>query len=205
MNKICGNFISILRHTGAQKSFTSAVILGRRLSFKSDLSLDKIYPNSRLKLFTPPPPPPSTGDKFSGFIPISELEITYSRSSGPGGQHVNCVNTKVDLRFKLVEAKWIPEKTRQKLMEGLKNKMTKEGYFVIKSDLTRSQQMNLADAMEKLRSTIREYEVEKAAPTEDTLEKLRRRQERAARERLLVKRQRSLTKSARQAPIVTDL
>ncbi|XP_017464182.1 PREDICTED: peptidyl-tRNA hydrolase ICT1, mitochondrial [Rhagoletis zephyria] len=204
MNKICASFISVLRSSSSEKFYTSSVILGRRLSFKSDLSLEKLYPNSRLKLYTPPPPT-NTGDKFSGFIPINQLEITYSRSSGPGGQHVNCVNTKVDLRFKLVNAEWIPEKTRQKLVEGLQNKLTKDGYFVIKSDLTRSQQMNLADALEKLRNLIREYEVEKAVPTEETLEKLRRRQEKAARERLLVKRQRSLTKSTRQGPSITDL
>ncbi|XP_011185756.2 peptidyl-tRNA hydrolase ICT1, mitochondrial [Zeugodacus cucurbitae] len=204
MNKVCGSFISILRFSNVEKTYTTSVILGRQLSYKSDLSLDKLYPNSRLKLFTPPPPS-NTGDKFSGFIPINQLEITYSRSSGPGGQHVNCVNTKVDLRFKLASADWIPEKTRQKLLEALQNKLTKDGYFVIKSDLTRSQQMNLADALEKLRNIIREYEVEKLAPTEETLEKLRRRQEKAARERLFVKRQRSLTKSSRQGPNITDI
>uniref|UniRef100_W8BGN0 Large ribosomal subunit protein mL62 n=1 Tax=Ceratitis capitata TaxID=7213 RepID=W8BGN0_CERCA len=204
MNKICCSFISVLRYASTEKAYTSSVVLGRRLSFKSDLSLDKIYPNSRLKLFTPPPPQ-STPEKFSGYIPINQLEITYSRSSGPGGQHVNCVNTKVDLRFKLAGADWIPEKTRQKLLQGLQNKLTKDGYFVIKSDMTRSQQLNLADALEKLRKLIREYEVEKAAPTEETLEKLRRRHERAARDRLLVKRQRSLTKSSRQGPNITDL
>lgn len=64
--------------------------------------------------------PASKGDKFSGFIPLNNLQITYSRSSGPGGQHVNTVNTKVDVRFKLAEADWIPEKTREKLFNGVK-------------------------------------------------------------------------------------
>ncbi|XP_053961318.1 peptidyl-tRNA hydrolase ICT1, mitochondrial [Anastrepha ludens] len=204
MNKICSSLICVLRPSSIEKAYTTSVILGRRISFKSELSLDKLYPNSRLKLYTPPPPT-NSGDKFSGFIPINKLEITYSRSSGPGGQHVNCVNTKVDLRFKLANAEWIPEKTRLKLLEALQNKLTKEGYFVIKSDLTRSQQMNLADALEKLRNLIREYEIEKPPPTEESLEKLRRRLEKSARERLLVKRQRSLTKSSRQGPNITDL
>ncbi|TMW53208.1 hypothetical protein DOY81_001751 [Sarcophaga bullata] len=204
MNKISRSFISVLSHTNLENTYTSAAILGRNLSFKSDLSLDKIYPNSRLQIFTPPPPV-NKGDKFSGFIPINKLEITYSRSSGPGGQHVNTVNTKVDVRFKLAEADWIPEKTRQKLLNGLQNKITKDGYYVIKSDVTRSQQMNLADAMEKLRTLIREYEYEAPAKSEETLEKIRKRQEKAARERLFEKRQRSQVKADRQGPTGVDI
>lgn len=46
---------------------------------------------------------------------------------------------------------------------------------MIKSDLTRSQQMNLADALEKLRGIIRFYDKEDKVPTEDTVEKLKRR------------------------------
>lgn len=55
MNKICRNFISVLSHTNLENTYTSAAIIGRNLSFKSDLSLDKIYPNSRLQIYTPPP------------------------------------------------------------------------------------------------------------------------------------------------------
>jgi len=146
----------------------------------------------------------SSGDKFNGYIPMDKLEITYSRSSGPGGQHVNTVNTKVDLRFKLAEAEWIPEKTREKLLKVLANKINKEGYYFIKSDLTRSQQMNLADALEKLRSIIRAQEVEPTGPSEETLEKLRRRQEKAARQRLQLKRDRAQVKADRQAPSGVD-
>ncbi|KAL9928085.1 large ribosomal subunit protein mL62 [Glossina fuscipes fuscipes] len=203
MNKICTRYLNILNKIYFQKSYTSAVVLDRNLCFKSDLSLDKIYPNSRLKIFTPNPPA-STGDKFSGYIPLEKLEITYSRSSGPGGQHVNTVNTKVDLRFKLSEANWLPEKTKQKLIIGLQNKITNEGYYVIKSDLTRSQQLNLADALEKLRSLIREYEIETAPPKEETLEKIRKRQLKSARERLFLKRQRSQIKTDRQSPSNVD-
>ncbi|KAH8293057.1 hypothetical protein KR044_000073 [Drosophila immigrans] len=202
MNKITRAFISVLRQS--HLSYSSSTLLGRQLSYKSDLSLDKIYPNAaRLQLYTPPPPP-STGDKFNGYIPMDKLEISYSRSSGPGGQHVNTVNTKVDLRFKLAEAQWIPEKTREKLLQVLANKLNKEGYYFIKSDLTRSQQMNLADALEKLRAVIRAQEVEPTAPSEETLEKLRRRQEKAARQRLQLKRDRAQVKADRRAPSGVD-
>lgn len=55
MNRICTRYINILNKIDFQKSYTSATVLGRNLCFKSDLSLDKIYPNSRLKIFTPNP------------------------------------------------------------------------------------------------------------------------------------------------------
>lgn len=54
MNKITCAFIKVLQHSN--KSYGSATLLGRQLSYKSDLSLDKIYPNARLQLYTPPPP-----------------------------------------------------------------------------------------------------------------------------------------------------
>lgn len=56
---------------------------------------------------------------FSGYIPVEELEITYSTSSGPGGQNVNKVNTKVDLRFKIESAKWLNDEVRQKLIDNV--------------------------------------------------------------------------------------
>lgn len=48
---------------------------------------------------------------------MEELDITYSTSSGPGGQNVNKVNTKVDLRFKVESAQWLKEEVRQKLID----------------------------------------------------------------------------------------
>lgn len=61
-------------------------------------------------IFQPP-------DNCEYFIPIDELEITYSRSSGPGGQNVNKVNTKVDVRFQVLSAKWLKDDVKKKLME----------------------------------------------------------------------------------------
>lgn len=60
---------------------------------------------------------PDPKAKFSGYIPLDKIQITYSGSSGPGGQNVNCVNTKVDLRFQVDSATWLSEEIRTKLME----------------------------------------------------------------------------------------
>jgi len=60
---------------------------------------------------------PDPEAKFSGYIPLDKVQITYSGSSGPGGQNVNCVNTKVDLRFQVANATWLSEEIRTKLAE----------------------------------------------------------------------------------------
>lgn len=48
---------------------------------------------------------------------MKELEITYSRSSGPGGQNVNTVNTKVDLRLNVKSASFLAEDVKKRLLE----------------------------------------------------------------------------------------
>lgn len=190
---------------------------GNRL-FSSDLSLDKLYPNSSLKITTPSPvilfiflwkivwkskitpfqPPKS--EKFNGFIPMNEIEVTYSRSSGPGGQNVNMVNTKVDLRFKFDKVTFIPEEAKKRLMEEYKHRVTKDGYFVIKSELTRYQTLNLADALEKLRTLIRAAETPvKKELSPETASSIKKRIEKAKRERLFMKRHRSQVKADRRA------
>ena len=83
-----------------------------------------------------------------------KLEINYSKSSGPGGQNVNCVSTKAEIRFAIASAEWIPTPIREKLIEQVKHQISKEGHFIVKSDRTRSQQLNLADALDKLRNLI---------------------------------------------------
>nr|CAG4641365.1 EOG090X0JCO [Eulimnadia texana] len=171
-------------------------------SFKSSLSLDKLYPHSKLDITSLPKIPESVGGKFTGYIPIDKLQISYSRSSGPGGQNVNTVSSKVEVRFHLQSAEWIPENVRTKLSQDLLNQLTKEGSLIVKSDKTRSQQLNLADALNKLRRMIyaASESLAPAQPSAESIERQRRLREKAARERLREKRQNSFTKQGRQAP-----
>lgn len=76
----------------------------------------------------------------------------------------------------MAQADWIPELVRAKLAEQMKNSLTKEGDFVVKSDRTRSQHLNLADALDRLRDLIHAAakSLEKPTISGETLEKLRR-------------------------------
>ncbi|XP_076246125.1 large ribosomal subunit protein mL62 [Calliopsis andreniformis] len=173
-------------------------ILGRALAYKSAFSLDKLYPTSNLKLYTPTFVPEDPNAKFSGYIPLQELDITYSRSSGPGGQHVNCVNTKVDVRFNVKNATWLAEDVKEKIIEQYKNKLNKDGCLIVKSELTRSQQLNLADALQKLRAMIREVIKPPVEVSPETEEMKRKQKLKAARQRLFEKRQHSYIKQSRK-------
>lgn len=51
---------------------------------------------------------------------MDKIDITYSRSSGPGGQNVNTVDSKVDVRFQVDSADWIPEEVRQRFATEVK-------------------------------------------------------------------------------------
>lgn len=179
-------------------------LLKRPLAYKSSISLESIYPNSSLKLTTPAFNADSK-DLFSGYIPIDKLDITYSASSGPGGQNVNKVHTKVDLRFKVDEADWLHPDIRRKLLELQSTKISKEGYLIIRSDTTRSQQLNLADCMQKLRNMIRDASVTKRQPSPETEERIRQRHLKAARLRVAVKRAESFKRSLREPPTIVDL
>jgi peptidyl-tRNA hydrolase ICT1 len=105
-----------------------------------------------------------------------KIQISYARSSGPGGQNVNCVSTKAEIRFHLASAEWIPEPVRVKLAEKLKNQLSKEGYFIVKSDRTRSQHLNLADTLDKLRDLIQSTAQSLVIPeiSPETVERQRR-------------------------------
>uniref|UniRef100_A0A2A4JUS0 Large ribosomal subunit protein mL62 n=1 Tax=Heliothis virescens TaxID=7102 RepID=A0A2A4JUS0_HELVI len=194
-----------LRFNFLQKMVQSAnytTLLKRPMAYKSAISLETLYPNSSLKLTTPAFKPSDANEKFSGYIPIDKLEIKYSASSGPGGQNVNKVHTKVDLRFKPSEADWLHPDIRTKLIELHRNKLSKEGYLIIRSDTTRSQQLNLADCMQKLRNMIRDAAVTKREPSPETVEKIRQRHLKAARMRVAVKREEALKREMRRSPTI---
>lgn len=76
------------------------------------------------------------------FIPAEELQEAASRSSGPGGQHVNKSNTRVTLRWSIRDSAVLSAEKRQRLLERLGNRLTAAGELVVHSDETRSRSRN---------------------------------------------------------------
>lgn len=103
-------------------------------------------------------------------IPESDLSWTAVRSSGPGGQNVNKVSSKVELRFDLEGSRALRPEVKERLRTLAKSKLDAEGRIVIVSQLTRDQSRNAQDAADKLAEWIRAALVvpKKRRPTKRT-------------------------------------
>lgn len=82
-------------------------------------------------------------------IPGSEFIFSTSRSGGPGGQNVNKVNTKVELRFRIAESQYLSDAEKERIIVKLKNRITAGGELLIVSQSERTQLMNRRKAEEK--------------------------------------------------------
>lgn len=88
------------------------------------------------------------------WVPEEDLELRFVRSSGPGGQNVNKVATKVELRFQLEQTSVLTEPRKRRLREAYPSHVTSAGEFVLFSDQFRSQPRNTQDALERLAQMI---------------------------------------------------
>jgi ribosome-associated protein len=88
-------------------------------------------------------------------IPVGELVLAFSRSGGPGGQNVNKVSSKVDLRWNPVTSAALTDDDRALLIERLRSRLTTDGTLIVTSTLTRDQLKNREDAMSKLTLIVR--------------------------------------------------
>ena len=92
-------------------------------------------------------------------IPHSEFTFSYSRSSGPGGQNVNKTNTKVTLRWNIIESKAIKKDIKERFLKKYSRRILEDGTIVIVSQRFRSQDRNISDAIEKLNEMIESVRV----------------------------------------------
>ncbi|KOH44423.1 alternative ribosome rescue aminoacyl-tRNA hydrolase ArfB [Sunxiuqinia dokdonensis] len=95
-------------------------------------------------------------NKTSVHIPdlSSEFSFRTSRSSGPGGQHVNKVDSRVELRFNIENSQLLTELQKKILQEKLESKLTTEGDLIVVSQKERSQLRNKEITIEKLYSLL---------------------------------------------------
>lgn len=89
-------------------------------------------------------------------IPGSELVVSTTHSSGPGGQNVNKVATKIELRFDLAGTTALTPSVKARLRAVVANRLDADGWLVITSQATRNRIRNLVDAREKLAALIRD-------------------------------------------------
>ena len=89
-------------------------------------------------------------------IPLSEIELSYVRSSGPGGQNVNKVNSKCVLRWAALSSPALLPPVCERLREVHANKLTLAGELVLSSDRFRDQKRNYEDCLDKLRQLLLE-------------------------------------------------
>jgi ribosome-associated protein len=125
----------------------------------------------------------------------AELEFSFIRASGPGGQNVNKVSSAVQMRFDARRSPSLPDAVSARLQRLAGARLTQDGVIVITANRFRTQERNKADAIERLAELIRRAEPSpvKRKPTKPT---------KASREkRLQTKARRSNVKAMRGRPL----
>ena len=86
-------------------------------------------------------------------VAVSEVQITAVRSAGAGGQNVNKVSSAIHLRFDIA-ASSLPAPLKARLLSLKDHRITRDGVVVIKAQQHRSQEMNRAQALERLQELV---------------------------------------------------
>ena len=127
-------------------------------------------------------------------IPRSEVTFQFSRSGGPGGQNVNKVSSRVQLRWNVENTEALTDEVRERLKQRARRRINAEGELIITSQRFRDQPKNIEDCIKKLRELVQEAATipKRRRPTKPSAG--------AKRRRLQAKKERSERKKSRQSP-----
>ncbi len=125
-------------------------------------------------------------------IPGSELVFSTSRSGGPGGQNVNKVETRVEVRLQIRGSRWLGEETQERILQELSGRIDANGALRVVSSTERTQRGNRIAVVERLRLLL------DAALTPRRNRRPTRPGRSAHRRRLEAKRQKSEKKESRR-------
>lgn len=125
-------------------------------------------------------------------IPFAELDFTYARSRGPGGQNVNRTNSAAILRWNLMSSQALSEELKLRLQAKLAAQLTEDGDILIRSDVHRDQDQNRSECIARLHALLRKalFVPKKRVATKPSRSSVRK--------RLDTKRKHSETKTLRQ-------
>ncbi len=87
-------------------------------------------------------------------VPEEAMEMSVARASGPGGQNVNPVSSKVDVRVNLEKIIGLHPEALERLKTAARNRLDADGRLQIISQKTRDQLQNIEDALEKIRQLV---------------------------------------------------
>lgn len=126
-------------------------------------------------------------------LPDAELSWRFSRSSGPGGQHVNTADTRVELSWSLEESRALDETQKERLRQALRSRLA-GGRLTVRASRYRSQHRNREEARARLEGLI----AQALAPA--ATRRATRPSRAAAERRLGTKRRRAEIKRLRRPP-----
>ncbi|KAA8915458.1 hypothetical protein TRICI_002379 [Trichomonascus ciferrii] len=135
-------------------------------------------------------------------VPVDKFEVSFARSSGPGGQNVNKVNSKATIRMSRDVwdgLDWIPAYLKNQLKPGTFPYLTKKSGLVIQSDRTRNRHENLQDCYAKLCNAIQDSVYVESEPDKRDVEKWNEITKRTNQNRLETKKKVSQKKEARRS------